>query len=129
VTVVLVDDEEDMVLLAFARVLRRAGYDVLTAASGEAALLLLQQHEVQVLATDHHMPSMSGRELIEAARQLSPATVSVLMSGSLMDEQLQRKNDVGCFAVLSKPCSASTLVATVQGACAEWATRNANDTG
>ena len=50
------------------RILESAGCKVLTAANGEAALVLLERHEepVHLMLTDVVMPGMTGRELADS---------------------------------------------------------------
>ncbi len=64
-------------------ILTEFGYKVLTANSGQKALAILARDDVKVdlVITDLVMPGMSGRELVERIRQLSPATRILCTSG------------------------------------------------
>ena len=64
-TILLVDDEPS-VLSALRRVFRPAGYAILTAESGEAALEILASTEVDLIVSDMRMPGMSGAEFLLA---------------------------------------------------------------
>lgn len=79
-TLLLVDDEPN-ILNALKRVLRREGYNVLTADSGAAALELLARNDVQVILSDHRMPGMTGIELLSTVRELYPSTRRIILSG------------------------------------------------
>ena len=63
--------------------LESAGYTVLTAASGEEALHLLERHEQQVhlVVTDVVMPGMSGRTLAKRSNGTRPGMKVLYMSG------------------------------------------------
>ena len=66
-TVLVVDDEPDIrYLLRIA--LEEAGYGVVEAAHGEAALEQVRRSRPQLVVTDWMMPRMSGGELIERLR-------------------------------------------------------------
>ena len=80
---VLVVDDEDMLLTMTETVLTDYGYKVLTANGGQRALAILSRGDVTVdlVLTDLVMPGMSGRELIDRIRQLSPGMKLVCMSG------------------------------------------------
>lgn len=66
---ILVLDDEPAILMLLARILERAGYEVLTAATGAAALATLAAHHEQValLVVDVKLPDMSGREFVQRA--------------------------------------------------------------
>ncbi len=70
-TVLVVDDERTM--LMFAKVaLEGAGYRVLTADSGEEAVPMLRDPDLDVVLSDLKMPGMSGEELLGRCRTECP---------------------------------------------------------
>ena len=82
-TVMVVDGEPDMrYMLRVA--LEGAGYAVVEAAHGEAALELARRSPPQILLTDRMMPRMSGDELIERLRadEATKAIPIVMISGT-----------------------------------------------
>ena len=58
----LIVDDEPGIRSALVRMLRRDGYRILTAESGEAGLQLLATTAVQVIISDQRMPGMVGTE-------------------------------------------------------------------
>ncbi len=79
-TVLLVDDEPN-ILSALRRVLRRDGYEILTAQSGEEALDILAHQTVMVILSDQRMPNMTGTEFLSRVKILHPRTVRIILSG------------------------------------------------
>jgi len=81
-TVLLVEDEEAVRRLTHA-VLRRNGYEVLTAGDGEEALRTLQQHQgtIHLLLTDVVLPRMGGREIALQVSRLRPEIKVLFTSG------------------------------------------------
>lgn len=79
-TLLLVDDEQN-VLHALRRLLRREGYRILTAGSGSEGLELLALQPVQVIVSDQRMPGMSGVEFLSKVKELYPETVRISLSG------------------------------------------------
>jgi CheY-like chemotaxis protein len=79
--ILLVDDEETL-LLAIAKMLRKQGFAVLTAADGTDAIDLLRMHkdEISLLFMDVTLPGLSSREVLEEARRMRPGLPVILTS-------------------------------------------------
>jgi two-component system cell cycle sensor histidine kinase/response regulator CckA len=105
---ILVVDDEHMLLTMAETIFGEFGYKVLTAINGQKALALLSKDDVKVdlLVTDLVMPAMSGRELIERARQLQPRVKILCMSGCVLSPEQQ----VG-LTYLQKPFTSRDLLA------------------
>jgi len=79
---ILLVDDEDLVRLATAEMLREMGHTVTEASSGTAALDQLSVgREFDLLITDHLMPGIRGSELIEEARRHRPQLRALLLTG------------------------------------------------
>ncbi|GAA0229021.1 EAL domain-containing response regulator [Marinomonas primoryensis] len=80
-TLLLVDDET-AILNALKRVLRRTGYQILSAESGVKALEVLQDNpDIQVVLTDYRMPGMTGGELLVEVKERFPHVMGLILSG------------------------------------------------
>ncbi len=114
-SVLVVEDNDDVRELAVS-VLGLAGYTVLSAASGEQALELIEGGaEVSLLFTDVIMPGgMNGLELIEKARKLHPG-LPVLVTTGYMDDLPERGRSTD-LKILAKPYRHETLLEHVQAA-------------
>ena len=80
---ILVVDDDPLVRRTLALFLNRAGFAVVAVEGGMEALDLLQTAggTFDLLVTDQSMPGMTGRELIDAARELCPKLLALLVSG------------------------------------------------
>lgn len=99
--VVLLVDDEDVVRRTLVRLLERIGVEVLGAADGANALLLLDAHpEVSAAIVDLSMPGMSGEELLQRIRAARVDLPVLILSG-----HAPRKEGVLATAnrVLQKP--------------------------
>jgi CheY-like chemotaxis protein len=79
--VILCVDDEAAALALRSQVLSRAGYKVLTAADGAAALELFQCIKVDLVITDHCLPGLTGAQMAAEMKRLKPAVPVVLFSG------------------------------------------------
>ncbi|HEY3117791.1 MAG TPA: PAS domain S-box protein, partial [Chloroflexota bacterium] len=91
-TILLVEDEPEVRKLA-GTVLQRAGYTVLVAADGEAAIKAVGRHKgaIELLLTDVVMPGMNGPALAALLIKVRPAMKVLFMSGYPGDA-LQRQD-------------------------------------
>lgn len=76
----LVDDEEN-ILRALVRLLRRDGYRIFTATSAAAAFEILAVHDIHVVLSDQRMPGMDGTEFLRRVKEMYPRTVRMVLSG------------------------------------------------
>jgi two-component system cell cycle sensor histidine kinase/response regulator CckA len=111
-TVLMVDDEE-LLLTMGQMLLSEFGYRVLSANSGEKALEILAKpgQQIDLVVTDLVMPGMSGRELIERLRQLSPKLRVLSVSGYVRHGSGE---DDGMY--LQKPFTSQELLRKVKNA-------------
>ena len=108
---VLIVDDEDLLLTMGQAILSSFGYKVVTANSGQKALEILAKDErvVDLLVTDLVMPGMSGRELVEQARQLRPELRVLSTSGYVFPG---KNEDDGAY--LQKPFTSRELLLKVK---------------
>jgi diguanylate cyclase (GGDEF)-like protein/PAS domain S-box-containing protein len=120
-TLLLVDDEEAL-LHALQRLFHPAGYRLLSAGSGTEALRLLDEHDVQVILSDHRMPGMSGIELLARARAAHPDCVRMVLSGYADIEAITEAINHGhVYKFLHKPWDNEQLLSNVRDAFARHA--------
>jgi DNA-binding response OmpR family regulator len=113
--VVAADDDADIVELV-AIVLRRAGYDVLTAAEGAGALALIREHAPDVCVLDGIMPRLAGFEVLRRIRDDPGATdTKVLILTATVDEEREiRRHGVEPDSFMKKPFEGEALLAEVE---------------
>ncbi|HYG22682.1 MAG TPA: ATP-binding protein [Verrucomicrobiae bacterium] len=109
-TILMVDDE-DLLLAAVRTILSAYGYRVLTANSGQKALDLFARRDppIDMVITDLVMPAMSGRELAEHIRRMSPETPVLCTSGFV-----RSPNQEDDLPYLQKPFTTNDLLAKVR---------------
>ena len=101
---ILCVDDEEWSLDVFRHFLG-ARYTLYTANSGENALLIMQEHQdIALIMCDYHMPNMNGIEFLKLAKQLSPDSVTTLLTGDdSLDTAIYAINEANIFRYISKP--------------------------
>jgi DNA-binding response OmpR family regulator len=116
----LLVDDDAVQLRTSQRVLARAGFQVDTASSPEAAYLLLgsragsQERPYEALIADLRLGrEEDGLSLCERARSLVPLLPTLLTSGQALDQRVEMAIASG-IAWLAKPFTADELTSTLQ---------------
>jgi CheY-like chemotaxis protein len=114
--VVLADDEA--VVRGMVRsLLHKAGYQVLEAEDGAAALALIEKigGALDLLITDYMMPNLDGRELVRAMREKYPHIPVVYISGYVEDTGGETLDDpANRCAFVQKPFKSRALMDVVR---------------
>jgi DNA-binding NtrC family response regulator len=107
-TILLVDDDA-RVISALQRSLYKS-YQIEIAGAPQDALDAVRQNGYAVIVSDLRMPGMDGVELLAKAKELSPDTVRILLTGQAdLDSAIAAVNEGNVFRFLTKPCSHDQL--------------------
>lgn len=103
-TVLLVDDEEAVRELG-RRILEKAGYKVLTAPNGRAALELYaaKREEIALVVLDLIMPVMGGKDCLKEILGIDPKAKIVISSGFAADASAKDCEELGAKGFVAKP--------------------------
>ena len=109
-TILLVDDEE-MVLTVGEKLLKKLGYTVVPASSGQAAVDVYaeQAERIDLVILDMIMPQMGGSDTFDRLKALNPDVGVLLSSGYSIDGQATRILERGCRGFIQKPFTIGTL--------------------
>jgi CheY-like chemotaxis protein len=110
---ILCVDDEPRVLDGLKLTLRRH-FDVLTEMTPLAALERLERSPAVVaVISDMRMPSMDGATFLNHVAQRWPRVARVLLTGEAGPDHGAELGSTGEFRVLSKPCTPTQLIATL----------------
>jgi PAS domain S-box-containing protein len=109
-TVLFVDDEAALVQIGH-KLLKKLGYKVLTARSGEKALEIYhkEKEKIDLVILDLIMPGMSGGETFKKLKQIDPQIKVLLSSGYSINGRAKELLDRGCDGFLQKPFNLGSL--------------------
>jgi diguanylate cyclase (GGDEF)-like protein len=115
-TLLLVDDEQNIVS-ALKRLVRRDGYQILIANSGTDALDILEKNTVDVIISDQRMPGMTGVEFLSIVKERYPDTIRLMLSGyTELKSVVDAINEGSVFRFLTKPWDDDKLRACIKDA-------------
>ncbi|HYR27696.1 MAG TPA: response regulator, partial [Thermoanaerobaculia bacterium] len=114
---ILIVDDEEVLRDVLEVVLRREGFDIVAAASGEEALSILDStEEVDLMVLDVMLPGISGIDTLRAVRISNPTLpVIVITAFSSIDGAIEAMKH-GAFHYIPKPFKNEEVVMTVNKA-------------
>ncbi len=117
-TILVIDDSASLRQVV-RMALSGAGYDVIEAGDGKAALALLDGRQVNMAVCDINMPLMNGIEFVKAAKQLSAYKFMpiLMLTTETQDAKKEEGKAAGAKAWMVKPFSPTQLVNAVGKLC------------
>ena len=100
---ILIIDDEAHNCEALSLLLGQAGYQVVTATSGEEALAILNKTPFEVIITDLFLPGLSGIDVLKRVKEDSPYTNVILITGNATAESAVEAMKEGAFDYITKP--------------------------
>jgi CheY-like chemotaxis protein len=112
----MVVDDERAVRQSWSRYLTDKGFEVATAADGDAAIADLSEHPADAIVSDLRMPGPNGLELLAWVQGHQPDTPFILLTGYGNDMVEKKAEELGAFQYLNKPIAPDTLASILTAA-------------
>ncbi len=100
---VLLVDDEPVILDVLTRILQKNGHQCVGVGDGEAAVKMLWERGFNLVITDKNLPGMSGVEVMEQVKQLSPDTDVMMITGYSSKESAIQAINAGAAGYIEKP--------------------------
>lgn len=113
-TLLIVDDEDGVCQCL--RVVFKDEYDLFTTDNGPTAIKLAQENDIDVVVTNIHMSGMSGIELLERLKFLSPDIEVIIMTGFETMDTVRESLRLGASDYINKPFDIETIRSAVSKA-------------
>lgn len=112
---VLIADDEPNIVTALEFLLKRAGYDVRTAANGDEALALVESYAPDLVLIDIMMPGKSGYEVCQRMRERPQwrHIKIVMVTAKGREAEVSKGMSLGADLYVTKPFSTQELIAAV----------------
>jgi two-component system, OmpR family, alkaline phosphatase synthesis response regulator PhoP len=114
---VLIADDEPNIVTALEFLLKRSGYDVRSAANGDAALALVESYRPDVVLLDVMMPVRSGYEVCQRMRERPEwrDIRIVMLTAKGREAEMSKGLSLGADLYITKPFSTQELIEKVNG--------------
>jgi CheY-like chemotaxis protein len=113
---ILIVDDEAAIRAMFERAFGKGGYTLRTAASGEEALEILKQENIQVMFLDLKLPGMTGVDLCKKIRRDKPIAIIYAVTGYTSLFELANCRDAGFDDYFTKPVDLELIYKATQDA-------------
>lgn len=113
---ILVVDDEPLVREMLARRLNKQGFNVLTAATANEALSLLNNNEVGIVLLDISMPGKSGIELLPEIKQKWPDTMVIMVTAVSDIKVAIEAMKKGAYDYIIKPVEYDEMLLSIKRA-------------
>ncbi len=107
--VLLIDDEQS-IIETLSILLKKEGFEVLSALSGTEGIERFGEDQPDLVLTDVRMPKVSGVDVLEAIRERDPTTPVVLMTAQASLQSAIQAVNLGATHYVQKPFSNEELV-------------------
>ena len=125
-TVLCVDDEQN-VLNALKRLLRKETFRLLTCTNGREGLELLARNDVQVVISDQRMPEMNGNDFLKEVKDLYPQTIRIILTGYTDVDTISNSINKGhIYKFFLKPWNDQQIVLEIRQALEQFELIKAN---
>ena len=125
-TALCVDDEQS-ILNAIKRLVRKENYRLLTANSGQDGLKMLAENDVQIVISDQRMPGMNGTEFLKQVKELYPDVLRIILTGyTEVDSITEAINEGSVYKFFLKPWNDHNLKLEIRQAFEQYDLKQTN---
>ena len=118
---VLVLDDEDSILNAIKRLLRRQPYQSFFTNDCDQAFQLIESENIAIILSDMRMPKMDGAAFFRQVKQRWPQTIRILMTGyASMQATIAAINDGKIFRYICKPWQDDEILYAIEQAIEQY---------
>jgi two-component system nitrogen regulation response regulator NtrX len=113
--ILVVEDQEDLAAL-YESALRKEGFEVSKAYTGEEGVALFEDDGADAVVLDLTLPEMHGLQALQQIRTLNANVPVVVVTGETSDETRRQCERLGVQEYLSKPAGHDRIIAALRRA-------------
>jgi DNA-binding NtrC family response regulator len=115
---ILLVDDDPAILKVFQILLSIEGHDVRTTESGEEAVEIVEQGNIDLLISDVRMSPTDGFEVLRRVREAQENIPVIMLSAYHTEDTAEMAARLGAFGFIRKPPDTKQLIKTVNEALA-----------
>jgi len=113
---ILYVDDEVSALKVLSAIIKKAGFDVITASTAEEAISLLKKTEVNIIILDYRLPGMDGIDMLKWLKQEGIKVPTVMLTAYGTIEKAVEAMKLGAYHYLIKPVDPELLINVINEA-------------
>ncbi|MBW6511987.1 MAG: sigma-54 dependent transcriptional regulator [Desulfuromonadaceae bacterium] len=113
---ILVVDDEQLIRWSLEQNLKKQGYEVTTAASGEEALKMVREDPPDLMLLDIQLPGMNGIEVLEKVKELETDVLVIMVTALGVVETAVKAMRLGAYDYVNKPFNLDELAIVIKKA-------------
>jgi DNA-binding NtrC family response regulator len=106
---ILVVDDEHLIRWSLEQNLKKQGYDIITAGTGEDALSLVREQQPDLVLLDIQLPGISGIEVLEKIKDFDDEIIVIMLTAHGGLETAVNAMRLGAYDYVSKPFNLDEL--------------------
>jgi two-component system chemotaxis response regulator CheY len=118
---ILIVDDSALSRRTLRRIVESAGYEVVEANDGMAALELYFLEKPSLVLLDLVMKGMYGLDVLVKLREMDPKALVVVASADIQSSTRKLVDEAGALGFINKPFVAEQVLASIEAALAEGA--------
>jgi two-component system, NtrC family, response regulator AtoC len=100
---ILIVDDQPLLLYGLERALKNDITEITTTETGKVALTAMESSPYDLCFLDVFLQDMSGMELLERLKKVSPATKVIMMTGGIITQRMQEHIEKNAYMFITKP--------------------------
>lgn len=113
---ILVVDDEHLIRWSLEQNLKKQGYEVLTAGSGEDALRIIREDPPELVLLDIQLPGISGLEVLEKIKEMDEDIIVIMVTAHGGLETAVTAMRIGAYDYLNKPFNLDEMAIVIRKA-------------
>jgi CheY-like chemotaxis protein len=110
---ILIADDDTNCRQALRDIMEPEGFRTFMASCGEEALDIVREKDVHLALLDMHMPTLTGLETLQLARQIKGLLPAILITGDFNEGLIRQACQMHFYSVIPKPINKNVVLYTV----------------